>query len=211
MASMHCDAFYPQVAQSGVLGPLLKLDRVVAMELGADRRLGKCECLVAHYDDGNNPPGLQGRFTTGNPLLDFAFHMAVPPQILEQYVVNYQQAGIVGAVVVDTLMEHVPNGRNGRKRLKTAYLSNLAVSPSSRRVGVGRALLTRAEQTAAASWGCTFMTLHVDATNNVAIQLYRSAGYRFVARQPEWQRILEGRSSGLVLMVKRLEHVHLDI
>lgn len=210
MASMHCDAFYPQVAQSGVLGPLLKLDRVVAMELGTDRRLGKCECLVAHFDDsGNIPPGLQGRFTTGNLLLDFAFHLAFPPQVLEQYVINYQQAGIVGAVVVDTLMEHVPNGRNGRKRLKTAYLSNLAVSPSSRRMGVGKALLKRAEQTAAGSWGCTFMTLHVDSSNSGAIQLYRSAGYRFVARQPEWQRILEGRSSGLVLMVKRLEQVNL--
>lgn len=206
MASMHCDAFYPKVSQSGFWGPLLKLDRVVAMELGTDKRLGNFECLIALNDSENGmEDGRQvGSIPGAGQVLDFIFRMLIPPQVLEKYVVDYERAGIVGAVVVDTFMEHVPSARKGRRRVNTAYLSNLAVSPLCRRMGVGSALLARAEEVAG-SWGCAFMTLHVDASNNAGIELYRSAGYRFVARQPEWQRILEGRSTGLVLMVKRLK------
>jgi len=34
--------------------------------------------------------------------------------------------------------------------------------------------------------------------------MYRRAGYRRVSQQPEWQRILEGRSQPLVLMMRVL-------
>jgi ribosomal protein S18 acetylase RimI-like enzyme len=48
------------------------------------------------------------------------------------------------------------------------------------------------------------MTLHVDPSNTPAVELYRNAGYRFVAKQPTWQKILEGRETALVLMLKVL-------
>ena len=34
--------------------------------------------------------------------------------------------------------------------------------------------------------------------------MYRSAGYRRVMGQPEWQRVLEGRTTPLVLMMRAL-------
>lgn len=36
------------------------------------------------------------------------------------------------------------------------------------------------------------------------LQMYRSAGYRQVMGQPEWQRVLEGRATPLVLMMRAL-------
>ena len=36
------------------------------------------------------------------------------------------------------------------------------------------------------------------------LQMYRSAGYRHIMGQPEWQRVLEGRATPLVLMMRAL-------
>ncbi|GAB4812967.1 hypothetical protein N2152v2_000013 [Parachlorella kessleri] len=48
------------------------------------------------------------------------------------------------------------------------------------------------------------MALHVDATNTAACQLYQSEGYRHVAQQSQWDQLLEGRKTPLVLMIKLL-------
>ena len=61
-----------------------------------------------------------------------------------------------------------------------AYLSNLAVSPHARKLGVGRALLEAAEREAWA-WGCRSVALHVSQRGNAAAaRLYLSSGFRAV-------------------------------
>jgi ribosomal protein S18 acetylase RimI-like enzyme len=132
--------------------------------------------------------------------------------MMENYAADYSAAGILGAVVIDTLLEHIPlkrsNINNGYirelPRKKMAYLSNLAVAPVAQRQGLGLKLLEKAEEVASQEWGCRTMTLHVDPSNIPAVELYKNSGYRFVAKQPEWQRVIEGRETALVLMLKIL-------
>ena len=176
---------------------------------------GKCECLLAISEDAidwkpepitpyTKPPSL-------GFLVDTITNVLFPPSMKENYATEYASAGILGAVVIDTLLEHIPpkrsniNGGYIREipRRKMAYLSNLAVAPTALRRGLGLRLLEKAEDMAV-SWGCRTMTLHVDPSNVPAVQLYKNSGYRFVAKQPEWQRILEQRQTALTLMLKVL-------
>ena len=60
-----------------------------------------------------------------------------------------------------------------------AYLSNLAVAPRARELGVGRALLAAAEREAW-GWGCRSVALHVGRSNAAAAGLYLSSGFRAV-------------------------------
>lgn len=60
-----------------------------------------------------------------------------------------------------------------------AYLSNLAVSPSARQLGVARALLAAAEREAW-GWGARSVALHVGRDNAAAAGLYLSSGFRAV-------------------------------
>jgi len=98
-------------------------------------------------------------------------------------------------------------GRQGTirevRRQGIAYVSNLAVAPQAQRQGIGAQLLERSEALAAA-WGCRSVALHVDPENVPAVELYRRAGYRFVMKQPEWQRFVEGRATALSLMMRAL-------
>ena len=145
------------------------------------------------------------------PLLDAILQLLLPPGMLENFAIPHTEAGVAGSVVIDTHLDHIPpkrqvvNGGSIREvpRKGMAYLSNLSVAPGSRRKGIGRELLLRAEAVAL-QWGCRSVALHVDPTNRPAVELYESAGYRFVARQPEWQRMFEGRSNPLSLMVRVL-------
>ena len=60
-----------------------------------------------------------------------------------------------------------------------AYLSNLAVSPHARELGVARALLEAAEGEAW-GWGARSLALHVGRDNAAAAGLYLSSGFRAV-------------------------------
>jgi len=64
------------------------------------------------------------------------------------------------------------------------YLSTMAVDVAARRSGVGRVLLSAAEEGASAR-GAEGLWLHVERSNDAAIALYESAGYR---KQPETAR-----------------------
>lgn len=59
---------------------------------------------------------------------------------------------------------------------KRAYLSNLAISPDSRRQGAAQQLLSTCESIAL-SWGFHRIYLHVMADNAAAQALYAQAGY----------------------------------
>lgn len=88
--------------------------------------------------------------------------------------------------------------------LRTAYLSNLCVSPAARRLGVASALLAAAEE-AAAAWGCSLLALHYDATDAAAKALYSRAKYRTAGLEPGWMPLLNFRpGKRLTLAAKRL-------
>ncbi|MBV5257920.1 GNAT family N-acetyltransferase [Synechococcus moorigangaii CMS01] len=59
---------------------------------------------------------------------------------------------------------------------KVPYISNLAVNPQYRRLGIARRLLTRCE-TQVRYWNYCSVALHVLENNEAAKQLYLSCGY----------------------------------
>ncbi len=63
-----------------------------------------------------------------------------------------------------------------------AYIERLVVSPSFRRLGMGRRLLSAAEDLAR-DRGKEAIGLHVTADNLPALRLYESEGYREISRQ----------------------------
>lgn len=56
-ADIHCNAFYPNAGP--FWGPLLRLDRVLSLQVGRDRedlqRVGNFACLLATTPDGRSP------------------------------------------------------------------------------------------------------------------------------------------------------------
>jgi ribosomal-protein-alanine N-acetyltransferase len=65
------------------------------------------------------------------------------------------------------------------------HVLNVAVAPEARRRGVGRAVLDEAEERGRAQ-GAVKAMLEVRVANVPAIALYRSRGYRDVARRPRY-------------------------
>jgi [ribosomal protein S18]-alanine N-acetyltransferase len=80
-----------------------------------------------------------------------------------------------------------------RRRSATARLYSLAVSPDARGAGLGRRLLDEVGLRAAAA-GCRRLRLEVRDDNAAAMALYRGAGFREVARLPDYY---SGGASGL--------------
>lgn len=63
-----------------------------------------------------------------------------------------------------------------------AYITNVAVFPEYRRLGVGEALIEAATH-GAESRGCDFITLEVRVSNNPAIELYKKQYYDIVGQR----------------------------
>ena len=80
------------------------------------------------------------------------------------------------------------------------YISNLAVYPDFRGIGVGSGLLLEAEKKAKEE-GATWITLDVETINSTAIKLYRRFGYRVVG---ESSIRLEDETFHFLRMCKRL-------
>ena len=72
-----------------------------------------------------------------------------------------------------------------RKNGITAYIQTIEVAPDARRGGVGRALLSRIEDSARAA-GAALIWLHVQASNAAAIHLYEAQGYRCQSRRENY-------------------------
>lgn len=68
-----------------------------------------------------------------------------------------------------------------------AYITNLAVSPDFRRLGIGKALLSRALETCR-SMDISSVTLEVRESNVVAMSLYRSFGFSPVGKRINYYR-----------------------
>jgi ribosomal protein S18 acetylase RimI-like enzyme len=78
------------------------------------------------------------------------------------------------------------------------YLSNLAVHPQYRRLGIAQQLLSNCEQTAL-QWGFSEIYLHVLENNHAARQLYYQAGYRLQQVDWNWSGWLLGQPRRLFL------------
>jgi ribosomal protein S18 acetylase RimI-like enzyme len=65
----------------------------------------------------------------------------------------------------------------------TAYISNLAVSPQHRRLGIAKQLIQKCE-TIADHWQCRRLSLHVMENNLGAQNLYQTLG--FIYQEAEW-------------------------
>lgn len=78
------------------------------------------------------------------------------------------------------------------------YISNLAVSPQSRRQGVGKQLLFACEELVR-QWEYNRIYLHVLDDNTPARRLYAKAGYYRVDSPPNWSGLLFGQPNRLLL------------
>ena len=63
-----------------------------------------------------------------------------------------------------------------------AYITNVAVFPEYRRLGIGETLIDAATH-GAESRGCEFITLEVRVSNTPAIELYKKEGYNVVGQR----------------------------
>jgi GNAT superfamily N-acetyltransferase len=72
-----------------------------------------------------------------------------------------------------------------RKLVTCSLLANLAVAPSYRRTGLGRALCDECVLCTTSEWGIDEIALQVEEANAPATTLYRKDGYREVFRTPE--------------------------
>ena len=83
------------------------------------------------------------------------------------------------------------------------YVSNLAVHPQYRRLGIAQRLLNRVEEVAV-SWRQPSIRLHVLSHNRGALKLYQSRGYRLEREELDWSNLLWPRFGGKWLMKKSL-------
>jgi ribosomal-protein-alanine N-acetyltransferase len=80
------------------------------------------------------------------------------------------------------------------------HILNVATDPARRRLGFGRALMMAAEETGLER-DATISTLEVRRSNEPALQLYRSLGYRQVGLRP---RYYADNNEDAIVMVKEL-------
>jgi len=88
------------------------------------------------------------------------------------FLVAEQEKNIMGYVGCQTVLDE-------------GYITNIAVAPTYRRQGVGRALI-RGLQTQARANRLTFVTLEVRTSNEPAIALYRQMGFTVVGTRPHF-------------------------
>jgi len=66
---------------------------------------------------------------------------------------------------------------SGCRRINEGYISTLGVSPSWRRKGLGKFILFVIAELLRRERKCEIISLHVEATNQAAIQMYQRGGY----------------------------------
>jgi ribosomal protein S18 acetylase RimI-like enzyme len=95
-----------------------------------------------------------------DPRKDIARKMTIQP---ESFLVAVLDGEVVGSVMA---------GYDGHR----GWINYLAVTPSSRRAGVGRALMSEAERMLREA-GCPKINLQVRGTNDSAVGFYEALGY----------------------------------
>jgi ribosomal protein S18 acetylase RimI-like enzyme len=107
---------------------------------------------------------------------------------------------------VEMALKPIPGHYQQGRRTDTRhylYVSNLAVHPRYRRLGVAQRLLHRVEQVAI-EWRQPAIRLHVLRHNRGALKLYQTRGYRLEREELDWSNLFWPRFGGKWLMKKRL-------
>ena len=78
-----------------------------------------------------------------------------------------------------------------------AHLLNLCIHPSCQRLGYGRRLLVEG-LTRAREAGVETVFLEVRPSNDIAITLYRSLGFKLIGRRPSYYQAEEGREDAVI-------------
>ena len=78
-----------------------------------------------------------------------------------------------------------------------AHLLNICIHPSCQRLGYGRRLLVEA-LARAREIGVETVFLEVRPSNDVAIMLYRSLGFRLIGRRPSYYQADDGREDAVI-------------
>ncbi|WP_425091355.1 GNAT family N-acetyltransferase [Tropicimonas sp. S265A] len=93
----------------------------------------------------------------------------------------------------------------GRVAGPEVELLTLAVAPTARRMGTGRALMTAFEHTALKK-GAQEAFLEVAADNAPALELYRRAGYQQAGERSGYYQHSDGERVSALILRKRLAH-----
>jgi ribosomal-protein-alanine N-acetyltransferase len=78
-----------------------------------------------------------------------------------------------------------------------AHLLNICIHPSLQRLGYGRQLLLTALGQARDA-GVETIFLEVRPSNDIAIALYRSLGFRLIGRRPSYYQADDGREDAVI-------------
>jgi ribosomal-protein-alanine N-acetyltransferase len=78
-----------------------------------------------------------------------------------------------------------------------AHLLNICIHPSCQRLGYGRRLLVEG-LARAREMGVETVFLEVRPSNDVAIMLYRSLGFRLIGRRPSYYQADNGREDAVI-------------
>ena len=104
---------------------------------------------------------------------------------IDEHLDGSNERVFVGAFDEEHLVGIVGVGREqGVKERHIAFLRSMYVSPIARGKGLGRRLVVAALHRAATWDGVLQITLAVTASNEPAVYLYRSVGFREVGRMP---------------------------
>lgn len=106
----------------------------------------------------------------------------------------------------------IPDGDlKAPSKVRAPLMSNLAVSRSYRRKGIGELLIKEAERIARLQWGFNDCYLYVERRNAAAVKLYQKLGYRVIWIDKDAKTLLPTESGRLdnapteiVCMKKRL-------
>ncbi|EIE26357.1 acyl-CoA N-acyltransferase [Coccomyxa subellipsoidea C-169] len=212
IAEVHAQSFYPTA--DWLFGPLLRLDRVCALQMGIDADVkggrGRFACLLAHSLEAEEESSFV-KPLLGHPGANVPpfFKFLLSENLQVGFSLSPERLGLLGAVVIDMQGQHMPAERIEKgpfvayqRPEDVAYISNLAVSPAARRLGVGEELLTAAEKVAK-DWGCKMICLHCDPFNEAACGLYNKYEYTKVRTQVNWLSFAGGPTR-LQLMQKSI-------
>ncbi len=104
---------------------------------------------------------------------------------IEAFIAGSPERTIFGCIANNKLVGVCGVGREqGLKERHIAFIRSMYVSPTTRGNGVGRDLLLAAVEKAAQWSGVEQVSLAVTATNEAAVNLYRSCGFVEVGRMP---------------------------
>ena len=117
---------------------------------------------------------------------------------------NQQQGCVLGAFDAGRLLGVVGLRRESLKKLAhKAHIWGMYVEPSARRFGIGRQLVARALEQAAATEGVRQVTLGVNAANAPAVGLYEGMGFVSFGRE-QGCLMVDGVLHDELHMVRRL-------